>query len=440
MAEEDTIAIHFKADGVADVTGAFDRVSTAATKTGATVADFGAKLTGKGAQAVGAFGAALSTAIPEIGGFTSAIGRASGVIGSMTALLGGPWGLAIGAAVTAVGLLSAAFAKARDDAEELNKALAQTTGGPSGSARADNAHAAALGRAGFFDSVTRSAHSRETIEDVNAAEARQSSMIFDRVGSDAKGAGAKRADPFADVQRRAAVEKQLADLRSQETQAEMARARSESDVRIEQTKRRIDLEIQMERDHHAEIISAAKSRDAELAQIDAETEKREQQKRTVAVGAFGAVATSGISALQKLAKGQKTSAKEFIASVGDQIVAKGTGHILEGVALAVTPGLWASGPPLIAAGAAEVAFGIGLGAASRGGGSSSSPGSRSTPYGYASDRAGGGPASPTVRPGQSVGNERVRVVNVNMPTVVSPTADDGRRVGRAIQELERSGG
>ena len=72
---------------------------------------------------LGNFANAAQGVLPELTGMGAGIVRASSVIGAMTSALGGPLGLAAGGLVAALGVYSAYTKTAKDDTEELTKAM-----------------------------------------------------------------------------------------------------------------------------------------------------------------------------------------------------------------------------------------------------------------------------------------------------------------------------
>lgn len=493
-ADDSVIRIRFEAQNEQAAVTAFDRVAKSAATSEASVKRFdsSAKLvandtfkqlndaSARSARLIGAFGSAAGAAIPQLGGLGSAVTRSAEVITSMGAYLGGPWGIAIGAAVAAVGLLSAAFKDAEKDAETLEEAIANIGKNKTdvqiarlAQVEAKNyaARLKALSDSGFFKSVTES-NKGVTLADVNAAEAAadKAGLIFDRSNKD----GGKKKEPgeftafglwdenspeAAWLKRRDAADKsaqQLRDIDRQVTDNAIAEANRGVSAQLESIRTRSDArkaalaeEIDAERQAHAEMIRIATQADEEIVQSS-------QQKRQVAIDVAQTTASVGIDAIHKLVKGHKVSAKEIIATFGDQMVAKGTGHILEAAAFAFIPGMQASAGGLAAAGAAEVGFGLVLGAATRGGGSGGSGGGGG---GYGGGYGGGRvfaggtsddvspnvdkygrPVSRAMSPGGYGGSgANVTNINVQMSSLLRPTEEDGKHVRRAIEEAQRAG-
>lgn len=171
---------------------------------------------------------------------------------------------------------------------------------------------------------------------------------------------------------------------------------------------------------------------AELERLDAEAQAKGDARRAAVTAGLQNVAGASVSALQKVAKGQKQTVAAFLEGIGDQTVASGTSHILQGIALSVINP--AQGVPLIAAGGAEVAFGIGLGAAA-GGGSK----------GGGAHAAGGGSyrsSEPVgLRPANDNGEPQVARANLTI-NVNANVVDEhaGVLIVRSIEEAHRKMG
>lgn len=147
------------------------------------------------------------------------------------------------------------------------------------------------------------------------------------------------------------------------------------------------------------------------------------------------IAGSAIKSFQMIAKGQKAEVGAILEGIGDQIVAMGTGYIFKGIAESIM--LSPQGPALIGVGTAAVGFGIGLGAvgARQPGGSTAggtgSAGANANPFG----------ANPYSNPQSPVNaNAGPTIININMPTVLSPSAEDGLRIQQALDAKKRAYG
>jgi hypothetical protein len=162
-------------------------------------------------------------------------------------------------------------------------------------------------------------------------------------------------------------------------------------------------------------------------------EKQSADKmREVWMGATGMMFATSVQQLADLAKGHEFQAGAFIESIGDQLVASGTQHVLQAAAYSFIPGLNFAAPGLAAAGAAEIAGGIAMGAAgARGAGGSMSGGGNAGGLGSART---GGPASPSfLDRGAQGGYSGPSTVIVNMSSTVSPNEQDARRVAEALR-------
>lgn len=187
--------------------------------------------------------------------------------------------------------------------------------------------------------------------------------------------------------------------------------------------------------------SAASKAIDEKFQMESEARKREQQDfaahmqqlaasrkiyQDLATQSSNIMAGTAIKSFQMIAKGQKAEIGAILEGIGDQIVAMGTGYIFKGIAESIL--LNPQGPALIGVGTAAVGFGIGLGAVgARGAGGSTASGggaaaANANPYG----------ANPYSNPTSPVNqNQGPTIININMPTVLSPSAEDGLRMKQA---------
>jgi len=176
-------------------------------------------------------------------------------------------------------------------------------------------------------------------------------------------------------------------------------------------------------------LDARAAKDTQIKQSQDKLAKEHSVYQDLAIQGSQIVAGSAIKSFQAMAKGQKAQIGMVLEGVGDQAVAMGTMTIFDGLAKSIM--FDARGPALLGIGAAEVAFGIGLGAAG-----SRAPGGSS---------AGGAPASanplganPYSNPTSPVNQDKgPTIININMPTVVSPSPEDGRRIQEALDAKMR---
>lgn len=237
-----------------------------------------------------------------------------------------------------------------------------------------------------------------------------------------------RPDPFRGRQEWADVQARIARAQSEidSTKPVDAPALSFSD------KHKMEIEASGERFNA--ILEQAREADAELAELDGNTEKRYGQLRKAGVEAFQSIGQSAIGLAAQAASGQKITAQHILMGIGTQLVALGTTWLFEGDArVAESYGLDPSGYTLnaigggaVAAGLAMMAGSVAAGAGGRGGGSrgASRPRARADDPMYVADTTGGR---------SSVTN------NIYMSSVVSPTAQDGQRVKQALAEADRQG-
>lgn len=442
----------------------------------------------KGATVIGSLTGAARSLSPELGNLAGGIGKAGAAFGALGGVLagGGPLAVGLALAVGGVQLLSGWFAESKQKAQELadalekdvakraaeaadrvaqSRALVDAALAPRVSAsEAKRAEAALAGEAyerlSRKGSLTRaeqkemfrsrqasgvlSAQADElAAEEANArdrAELERALAMHDvpdtRGGG--SGSGSARAasgaedDPFLVQQRRAETQRRLAAL---DAQTAGGTGVSAAKIKEAEAAKRAELESEfaLQRAHSDAIIEDAKRRDEELARIDEEAHRRQEKMREMGVAGFEMVGSAGIRSLQGLAKGQKVTAKAVLSGVGDELVGKGTVWLFEGIARGFTSyGLDPTATALIGTGTSAIAAGIAMGAATRGGGGGGGGGG---------GRGGGrsNAVSPAVAPSKTTGAQNPTVVNVHMPTVVSPSAQDGARVTLAVAEAKRAG-
>jgi hypothetical protein len=169
---------------------------------------------------------------------------------------------------------------------------------------------------------------------------------------------------------------------------------------------------------------------AQQVSLNIQKEKSERSQVTQSLMALGTTAAQlTAKQLSEAVKGHKIQAAMILEGIGDAMVAEGVRVMFQGGAQLLM-GNYASGGGLIALGAAEMGVGLGLGAA----GAAAQPPPTATGNGASTT-----PASP-IRDNQQSSNENQRgptVIYIDMPTVVSPSAEDGMRVRQAIDAASR---
>lgn len=163
---------------------------------------------------------------------------------------------------------------------------------------------------------------------------------------------------------------------------------------------------------------------ADKIQATIALEKQSRGQMTQSAMALGTtLAQLTAKQLSEAVKGHKIQAAMIVEGIGDAMVAEGVRVMFQGGAM-LLGGNYVGGGGMLALGAAELAAGLALGAA----GSAMQP---PTP-------AGGGASEPSAQPergSQSSNGDNgghTTIIYVDMPTVVSPTAEDGLRVQMAI--------
>lgn len=218
-------------------------------------------------------------------------------------------------------------------------------------------------------------------------------------------------------------------------QAESEAALKFQQDRVQQTYEAEQLQFEAKRQYaeaYTELVEqeAAKQLEAVTARqaLERTAEQQLAMAKMQAVQMGTGAALKGIS---EVMKGHKLQIGAILEGLGDQFVAAGTGLIFQGLGLSANPVSPGAGAGMIAVGTAEVAFGLGLGAAgARGPGGSSATGSAGSNAGRPGGDGGAySPYRDTFTPSSTAGPV---IVNVTMPTVLSPTAEDGLRVQQAI--------
>lgn len=436
MAEE-AIRYRITADG-ADLTAkAFERVAGSQKAANEQFKVLSASAS-KSATTLAALGGSLGRIAPEFGALGQAVGRASGAIQGMTGVLGGPWGLAIGAAVAGLGLFSEWLRSTREEAEKTTTSVSDLAGELAdirSKMDARRQFRASMEEAGDIFAGASGLDDKANLEALEAYIKSHEGLIDENV-TDKKG---PRRATFAELQRRAQTERQLEALdklgRGQSVDqmyagADRAQGRLAAGAAGMQADARqsvIDAQVNAHRKLREDLLDLDRQYYEDNAKLEAEAAKNRERYQAVAIDAAQSLERVSISGMQKIAKGQKFTVRELLSGVGDEMVAGGTKWVMEGTGrLIASYGTDPSGWGLIGLGTAEVGFGLGLGAATRPGGAGSAGGGRQRPMSPLGSGGGGGSGEP-------------QHITINMPTVVSPGPQDGVRVQQALDEGRRAG-
>lgn len=415
---------------------------------------------GKFTSTLGSVAGTLSQVSPEFGTLAQSVGRSTAALNNMSMLFGGGAGLVAGGIVAALQILIKKFSEASDESNKLGDSLEKTlapatqkllaiTGYDAAhqAARDADARRIAQERADKINRANLAAamdpNSEENIRKrqaadkaiLDAAEAAQSGLI----GPDISAPSQKDRGGFAEFQRNQAI---LDRLEAADQQQRKALDSERYGNAISEKKKALDEFARTQQRQFDEDVRAYKARDKEFERIDKQTERRWQSLRQVGAQAMEGVGTAGIQALNSLAKGQKITAKEIVAGIGDQMVADGTHWLFQGLAMSanpLTPGL---GAPLMEIGAAEIAAGLTLGAATRSGapgGASGGGGKRSGPGFYGDRYYDERPSAiePSARLSDSATPAGDTII-INQNNLV-PDAHAGVRVTQAMREAKRQG-
>lgn len=212
----------------------------------------------------------------------------------------------------------------------------------------------------------------------------------------------------------------LEDVRREYEMREKESARLATDER----KRALEDELQAARSAADERIELRRYEAEEVAKLEEAAAERRRLGQEIAISGSRNVAGAVTGAAVKIAKGQKMSTAAFLEGIGEQAIADGTFRILQGAAMLAT--LNPAGAAAIAAGGAEVAFGVALGAPARGarGGGGG---------GRVSNSGGAGTSEPTTVRRDDSGPRETRS---NIQVVVQTLVADERTGERVMQSIE----
>lgn len=473
----------------ADVTRrAFEQTSTSMKKVDDQFVGL-ASSASKTASTFAALGGAAGKLAPGLESMGQAVGRASGAIQNMTAVLGGGIpGIVVGGAIALLGVFAERLAKAKEEsaklAEEQRKLAEATAKAAEEQLKAERAlEAAATKRAVDFGKPSEVVGLESEL-----SQAREDRSLFGKKvalsGGGFLDVGREQADlldkKIADLERRLEVAraKPAEDAAKNELEALGKRADMYKDYANLQEKREAEAAEKRKKADHDELeselnlsrfaVSELSKNDDELAKTRAlraqqqkESQARSDREFALAEGrvnkqrlegqrelgragidAMESFAAGGIGALQSLAKGQKVSTALILAGIGDQMVSLGTMTVFKGLGRAIESyGVDPSAYALMGLGAAEIAAGVGIGAAVRGATPSASAGGGGPSKVYLTQNSDGtyrqSAIEPTANPSASAGGSQI--VNVSMPTVIAPTSQDWKRVEAARSEARRQG-
>ena len=428
---------------------------------------------------IGGLATAAQGLSPALTGVGAAVSRASGSIGAFTQLFGGaaagagggPWGIALGVAVTGLGLLSASFKTAAEEAEDAAKemagfvaemkamgdaALEAENKSPRGIARRleadrkrEEARRAGLGGAGFFSGANAASPvgygtgvDYGTDDQGNRFTSQQEAGEYiDRKAREAgngagkKTGGGRRGDPLF----------------------ESAQREAENRRRIQALYKLEDKEFGSDFSFDEKSISAAgkTASDAAQADFDAKKNLREMEKyatikqyeeqekaaqqyhdtlRSGAQDSWGMVGSAAGQAFAAIARGEKVSLKAILQSIGSNAIAAGTMKLFEAAGWAFIPGGQATATGLAAVGGAQIAFGAALsgagaaaGGSKGGGGGSGSTSFANQPMRVAPSTETGGRSQPMV------------VNNYHLSSTITPTSRDAQAMREAEADARRNG-
>ncbi len=397
----------------------------------------------KAAAGLGAMSAALGPLGAEFGALGSAVSRSAGIITTMTSLLGGPWGVAIGVAAAAVGFLAKQFTDATKEAEEFAAAASKVQTSLDIIAEKNEAARKVANRKLSDDMLMADAatgiwqnsnKARLAAMDLDIEAAEAEGKIGKNVG-EGGGRGGKKPKTLDELMSGASSSGNIGDLANGgdnfgNIEADMYAAERDAIAEADAIAKAEALEAERA---HLEGIEAMRQGQLErdIARHE-EMMRLEEQRHGFVSGMLEDQGKIAIRAANEAAKGHAMGKKAALQAIGDALVARGTAAIAEGGIWSSVPFMWGSGAPMIAMGATAIGVGVAMGAASRaipsgGGGKAPSTGTPQL-----------APASP-VALDRTGGNAGPTTIMVNVPTVLSASGEDGKRVVDAIEQAKREG-
>lgn len=211
--------------------------------------------------------------------------------------------------------------------------------------------------------------------------------------------------------------------------------------RVDDAKRWKEMEIRINNETieaiNADREDAAAKDLARMNKRKDDLEKISQQEAAAQMAAVQMVTGASLKGISEVLKGKKLESGAILESLGDQFVAAGTGLIFTGLGLSANPFMPGSGAGMVSIGAAEVGFGLTLGAAGArmpGGSNSGGGGAGSAATGAGTVGAANDPYRNTFTP---PGGGGPTIINLNFPTLLTPSAVDGARIEMAMAQARR---
>lgn len=382
----------------------------------------------KAAAGLGAMSAALGPLGAEFGALGSAVSRSAGIITNMTSLLGGPWGIAIGAAAAAVGFLAKQWTDAKKEADALTESMKDQAINATALYEIQNRYLTTLTQLGEDEEIAKEAAVQRSNQAKLDAMAKQEDLAF---GPRKSGGGGFK--PTATQFGEASDIEETADVFAGNDESEAAQRHAiEMEMHAEWAKEEEDLAKATAK--YREDLEKERLKAVEKAEEEAHDRKVERihQENFMFRNAANDQLALGTRALNEAAKGHAMGKKAAVQAIGDSLVARGTAAMIEGGIFSATPFMWGSGSGMIAAGATAVATGVAMGAASKhmGSGDVGKGASTGTPQ--------LAPASP-VNINGGTSNSTPTVININMQSTLSPNADDYDRMMAAANASRKQG-
>jgi hypothetical protein len=271
-----------------------------------------------------------------------------------------------------------------------------------------------------------------------AAEQRAAGLDFDVAGTPgaggAAGGGGRGVDTFGLAQENQERIARLKQMEEQYSMEQRARTWEDQDIAIEAARAKEEESVAaLERQHtyereQMEITAAIRDREA------AKERQQRQQLAMIGMQTSQMMAGAALKGISEVAKGHKLQIGQLIEGIGDQMVAQGTAHLFQALAMSVIPGAQAPGAALYGIAIGEIAAGIGLGAAgARAPGGSAAEAKEADRSGRDNPRGGPTDTDPYRNTFTPTGAQPA-TINIYLPSVLSPTAEDGVRIRDALKQ------
>jgi hypothetical protein len=466
MANEGTISWDLRIDGADTTKQQINNVAGSFVDLDTKTRQVTTRFTGV-ASAGSALGSALSRLNPQVGSIVSAFGSAGGAASGLTTALGGLGGLMGGALIAGVAIAIQYFSQLKTSEEKLEErtlAVEQSVNKLIATYKkemveAERALRIRIGAANIEDKIyqrSSAARVQKMLEEKEASSDNyviQSRLftLIEKQKQKVAGYDQEIKQLIEDnntvtvkwIDNTTKATKQIAgafeanignvELRQQEWLERMV---SESDAAEQQ---RLDdwyelevLKAQAIEEHRKEVEARITANKEEELRKREDAERQANDKMAAVTQRYiditGNTMAQGLNAL---AQGKELAIGQIISAIGSELVAAGTRDVLQAAAFFFNPYMMPFAAGLLAAGGAEIAVGMGMGAA----GSAVAP---SAPGGAAGGKSAPAPSSPTPR-GPMGGEEESRPIVINVHTLKADE-DAGRAIHESLNKYQKRHG